>query len=113
MAEVAEGEESSECLSSQVVQGVMAKTKPLYIVQALVKKLDCVGVVFPAIVTDYGECALFVSVCSQSIKSRKLLSTWKAMLGMVLVMGNGEHAEETKLCQSSRLDLLHTVFAQM
>lgn len=86
-AEAAEGEESGKCLRSQVVQGVMAKTKPLYIVQALVEKLDCIGVVFPAIVTDYGECALFVratasSVCSQSIKTTKLLITWKAMLGM-------------------------------
>lgn len=86
-AEAAEGEESGECLRSQVVQRVMAKTKPLYIVQALVEKLDCVGIVFPAILTDYGECALFLratasSVCSQSIKSTKHLSTWKAMLGI-------------------------------
>lgn len=34
-AEAVEGEEPSECFRGQVVQGVVAKTQPLYIVQAL------------------------------------------------------------------------------
>lgn len=34
-AEAAQGEQSSEGLEVQVVQGVMAKTKPLDVVQAL------------------------------------------------------------------------------
>lgn len=34
-AETAESEQSSKCLMGQIVQGVMAKTKPLYVVQTL------------------------------------------------------------------------------
>lgn len=39
-AEAVEGEEPSECFQGQVVQGVVAKTKPLYIVEALVQIAD-------------------------------------------------------------------------
>lgn len=49
-AEAAEGEQSSECLRGQVVQGVMAKTKPLYVVQALQEKSDQCGVISPNII---------------------------------------------------------------
>lgn len=34
-AEAAEGEEPSKCFRGQVVQGIIAETEPLYIVQAL------------------------------------------------------------------------------
>lgn len=34
-AEALEGEESSECFWGQVVEGIIAETKPFYIVQAL------------------------------------------------------------------------------
>lgn len=39
-AEAVEGEEPSERFRGQVVQGVVAKTKPLYIVQALAQIAD-------------------------------------------------------------------------
>lgn len=39
-AEAVEGEEPSKSLRGQVVQGVVAKTKPLYVVQALEHRAD-------------------------------------------------------------------------
>lgn len=59
-AETAEGEQSSERLRGQVVQGVMAKTKPLYVVQALEEESERCGVIFPNIIIHRGACAQYV-----------------------------------------------------
>ncbi len=76
-AEAAEGEESSERIRRQVVQGVMAKTNPLDVVQALEEELDRCGIILPNIIM----CTVYV--CSSFLHLIPIsLSTWKAMLGM-------------------------------
>lgn len=49
-AEATEGEESSERVRGQVVQGVMAKTNPLDVVQALQEESDRCGIILSNII---------------------------------------------------------------
>lgn len=70
-AEAGEGEQSGERLRGQVVQGVIAETKPLDVVQPLQEESDCCGIISPNKIR-IGE------VCVQQLN----FSTWKAMLGM-------------------------------
>lgn len=90
-AEAAKGEQASERLRGQVIQGVMAKTKPLDVVQALEEEADYRGILLPYIMSNcgagmqyvYAEAFVSVSVFVMIEKSiTTSLSTWKAMLGM-------------------------------
>lgn len=67
--EAPEGEQSSERLRGQVVQGVMAKTKPLDVVQALEEELDGCGIILLNIIINCGACAQYVCVEFVIIKS--------------------------------------------
>lgn len=71
-AEAAEGEQSSERLRGQVVQGVMAKTQPFYVVQALG------GEVRPV----WAHISDIVELLSFDCNNKTWISTWKARFGI-------------------------------
>lgn len=81
-AEAVEGEQASERLRCQVVQGVMAETKPLDVLQALEEKSDCCRIVLPNTIIHYGEQIIVSVLLNMCVIINQSWSTWKAILGM-------------------------------
>lgn len=106
--QAAEGEQPSKRLRCQVVQRVMAKPKPLDVLQPLEEEeeSDYSGITFTNMSSHFGKLIKVFTHNSEYLEGH---------VGDVnqLVVGEGQHVEEAQLCEGSRLDLLNTIMVQM